>query len=129
MVTLAGLGFADTAFSSDEIEAPNLKAPTPPNRRAEGLAHYDLPMQLRARFDVTYWNDFYASDALARPYVSATGPRIERNQSLESRVALTRAFSDRVEIGIVFGTRSPVGQLDLLDFERQTVGAMIRIVP
>lgn len=120
---------AGAAFSSDEIEVQFLEAADRLDRRAEGLAFFDLPLRVRARFEVTLMNDLYASDALARPYATTAGPGFENDESLESQFALTRALSDTVEIGVVWGARSPVGPIDLFDFERQTVGAMIRIVP
>jgi len=112
------------AFSSDLIESEAPRA-----RRAEGLAFVDLPLNIRARFDVTYSDDLYRSDALARPYATVAGPRIRDDESLESQFALTRSLSENVEIGIVWAARSPVAPIDLFDFHHQTIGAMIRIVP
>jgi len=107
------------AFSSDEND---LRDP-----EEEGGTYFDLPMDVRAHIDATYSDEFYVSDELARPYVSDVGPRIRNDHSLESTVALMRLISDRIEIGIVWGARRPLMNLDLLDFERQTVGAMIRL--
>ena len=110
------------AFSSDEND---LRDP----KDDEGGTYLELPMDLRAHFEATYSDEFYISDELARPYVGAVGPRIRNDHSLESTVALMRSISDRIEIGIVWGARRPLMNLNLLDFERQTVGAMIRLTP
>jgi hypothetical protein len=128
-VAMTGLGIVDTALASDETGARTFESSTSPIRRAEGLAYFDLPMQFRAAFDIAYTKDLYASDALARPSVTTAGPGIENDQSLESWFALTRALSNRVEIGIVWSARSPLGRIDLFDFERERVGAIIHIVP
>ena len=99
------------------------------DRRAKGIAFFDLPLQIRAHFDTTYTYHFYQSDELAMPFLDPAGPRIREVMSLESRLTLARSLTDHIEVGIVWGARSPISQIDLFDFERQTVGAMIRIVP
>jgi hypothetical protein len=86
-------------------------------------------MRFRARFEASYTDELYVSDELAGPCLSNVGPSIRNDHSLESRVALIRSVSDRIEVGIVWGARRPLMNLNLLDFERQTVGAIIRIAP
>ena len=122
-------GATGTAFSSDEPELRIREVSARSNHRAEGLGYFELPMRIRARFNISFKRHVYASDALARPYVTKAGPGLKADESLQSQFALTRELSDRVEIGIVWGARSPVSRIDLFDFERQTVGAMIRITP
>ena len=84
---------------------------------------------MRARFDATYMKDFYTSEVLARPYLGTAGPSKHDSKSLASQFSLTGSLSDRIEIGVVWAARSRIGGINLFDFERQTIGAMIRIVP
>ena len=126
---------APTAFSSDEVDMADVadvaddRQLSPRSGRATGLAYIDLPMDFRARFDATYTNHVYLSDRLARPYTASFGPNLHSDYSLESSIALTRSISDRIEIGIMWGGRSPIANVALFDFDRQSVRAMVRIVP
>ncbi len=118
---------AAVAFDRDDERTFN--RPSRSSYRETGLAYVDLPLRLRARFEIAYTDDVYQSDALARPYVTVSGPSLRDDESLESQFALTRSLTDKVEIGIVWRAWSSITHVDLFDFERQTVGAMIRIVP
>lgn len=123
------LGAASVSWAADEInrfESGRLLAPA---GRATGLLHVDFPMSIRVRFDSTYTNDFYLSDTLARPYAFAEGPWLSDDPSLENRFALTKMISEKIEIGVVWRSRSSISKLYLFDFERQIVAAMIRITP
>jgi hypothetical protein len=131
---LFGILFGVVGSVSASDDAPVLEVDSRPrldrlDRRPQGLAFVDLPMRMRARFDASYMNDLYASEVLARPFVGTVGPNIQGSESLASQFALTRSLSKTVEVGIVWGARSRIGRINLFDFERQTVGAMIRIVP
>ena len=126
---LAGVAHSLDEVKTQEVKAQKADSSTRPNRRAEGIAYLDLPLRLRARVDFSFMDDLYVSDALARPFASAAGPSFDDAELLESQFVLTRSLSDKIEIGIVWGLRSPVGRMDLFDFERQTIGAMIRLVP
>ena len=118
------------AFSFNEYDMLDPNVRSLESGRVRGLAAYiDLPMHFRARLNTSYTNGFYVSDELAKPYVTAVGPDFRNDHSLESRIALTRSISDKIEIGIVWGARSPLPNIDLFNFERQTVRAMVRIVP
>jgi len=117
------------AFSSDENGMDDRNNDSQASVRARRFAYIDLPMRIRARFDATYTDEFYVSDELAKPYISGVGPGIRNDHSLRSRVALVRLVSDRIEVGIAWGSRRPLMNLNLLDFERQTIGAMIRLIP
>ena len=97
--------------------------------RARGLAFVDLPMGVRARFDSTYTRNPFQSDDLSLPYVTHTGPGIRGERSLESRFALTRPITDKIEFEISWGTRNSLASNDPMGFGRQTVGAFIRIAP
>lgn len=97
--------------------------------RPRGIAFIDLPGRLRARFDATYTTNLYSSDDLAEPFLSTSGPELRDAHSLESRVSLSRPVGRFVELEIAWGGRSRIERVDLLDFDRQTVGAMIRIAP
>ena len=120
---------AEAAFPSEENDALPPDAQRTESRRATGVAYIDLSSRVRARLESNYTDDLTISDQLARPYVYLNGPDIRSNPSLESRIALTRSLSERIEVGVVWGVRSSLGNIDLFDIERQTVGAMIRIVP
>ena len=120
---------ASAAVAFDRDDERTFDRPSRSSYRETGLAYIDLPLRLRARFDIAYVDDVYQSDALARPYVTVSGPSLRDDESLESQFALTRSLTDKVEVGIVWHARSPLAHIDLFDFERQTVGAMIRIVP
>jgi len=120
----------DVAFSSDENDSlgPSVRSimKTGP---AKGRAYLDLPMRLRARFGTSYTDPIFVSDPLAKPYAAGVGPDIGNDHALTSRIALTHSISDKIEIGIVWGTRNPLTKFNFFDFEGQTVGALIRIVP
>jgi hypothetical protein len=124
LIVLVSIIAASDAFSFDSNDSKLSLA-----RLAEGLAFVDLPMGMRARFDVTYSDDVYRSDVLVRPFTPTTGPRIRDDESLESQFTLTHSLSEKVEIGIVWATHSPVAPVDLFDFHHQTIRAFIRIVP
>ncbi len=97
---------------------------------AKGRAYLDLPMRLRARFGTSYTDPIFVSDPLAEPYAAGVGPDIGNDDAFGSRIALiTHSISDKIEIGIVWGTQNPLTKFNFFDFERQTVGALIRIVP
>jgi hypothetical protein len=96
--------------------------------RTTGLAYIDLPMLVRASFDSKFTDRLYASDELAKSYVASFGPNLRNDHSLESRISLTRSISDTIEVGIVWGGRSRLTTIDVFDFERQTIGAMLRFV-
>ena len=97
--------------------------------RERGLAYIDLPLGFRARFDAVYSQHLYSSDMLAEPYVGAVGPGIDRDRTLESRIALTRPIVDGIEFEIAWETRNSLGVHDPMGFGRQTIGARIRISP
>jgi hypothetical protein len=120
---------APVAFGQDGPGQESPAAPQVQKTRAGGLAFLDLPLRFRAHLDASYNRSLYASDALSRDHVSEFGPQLDTHRSLESHVALTRFVSDRIEIGIVWGGRRRITDTNLLDFERQTVGAMIRFTP
>ena len=117
------------AFSSEQNRVGERNNDSQESIGASRFGYIDLPLRIRARFDATYTDELYVSDELAGPYLSSVGPGIRNDHSLESRVALVRLVSDRIEVGIVWGSRRPMMNLNLLDFERQTIGAMIRLVP
>lgn len=97
--------------------------------RARGMAFVDLPLGVRARFNATYTRNLYVSEDLAARYAIDMGPAISGQRFLESRFALSRAISDRVELEIAWGTRNLLEGSDPMRFDRQTVAAMIRITP
>jgi hypothetical protein len=97
--------------------------------RVRGLAFIDLPLRIRARFDSTYTRNNSLSDDLSLPYVTHVGPGIRGERSLESRFALTRPITDKIEFEISWGTRNSLAGNDPMSFGRQTVGAFIRIAP
>lgn len=117
------------AFSQDETDAVGPGFFSLGDERSSALAYFDLPMRVQAQFETTYTDGYYIADVLSRPYAIRFGPPIIADHALESRLALTRPISDKVEIGIVWGMRSRLRGIDRFDFDRQTVRAMIRIVP
>lgn len=119
----------DIAFASDEKDLLDSSTRPVAIGRAKGIAYVDLPMRLRASFDTTYTGRTRLGDKLARPYTAEVGPRVRESDSLESRVALTRVFFNGIEIGIMCAAPNSPATSGFLDFERLTVGAMVRIVP
>ncbi len=95
--------------------------------RSKGIAHIELPLGFRARFDATATRNLYHSEDLAESFI-AGGPQLRYRRSLESRISLSRALAQNVEFEIAWGARSPIENVDLLNFQRQTVGALLRIV-
>jgi len=122
--------FADfgVAFSSDENNLLGRSVDSVKIGRATGLAYVDLPILVRASFASTLTDGLYLSDELAKPYVANFKPNLRSDHSLENRISLTRSISDKLEIGIVWGARSRLTKINFLDFERQTIGAMLRFV-
>ena len=116
------------AFSSEENNLLGPSADSVQIGRVGGLAHVDLPMLIRASFESTFMHGLYRSDALAKPYVASFGRNLRNDHSLENRISLTRPISDELEIGIVWGARSRLTKINFFDFERQTIGAMLRFV-
>jgi hypothetical protein len=126
LILLCPLGVAQ---ASDEMDRPDSSRASTDRERIRGRASFELPMELRARFESNYTDARYVSDRLARPYVTAGGPNLQNDHSLVSQVALTRVISDNIEIEIVWSTRSRLTNINLFDFDRQTIGAVIRLVP
>ena len=123
-----GLAHAsEDADAMDPSQVSQTKMASP--SRARGQTTIDLPRGVRARFESTYTNELYLSDKLARDFLADIGPDLRMDRSLESRFSLTRSISDRIEIGIVWGARSRLTTVNLFDFERQTIGAIIQLVP
>jgi hypothetical protein len=120
---------AQVALPFDEVDLPDAHRPSARSERATGLGYIDLPLGFRARFEAAYTNDLYVSDELARPYTADVGPNLRIDPALESSIALTRSISDKIEIGIAWGARTPIVNADPFDFDRQSVRAMVQIVP
>lgn len=97
--------------------------------RESGLAHVDLPLGIRARFEASYLRHLYSSDLLAQTYIGGFGPGIQRSHSVESRVALTRPIMQGIEFEIAWEVRNSLALSDPMGFGRQTIGARIRISP
>lgn len=122
--------FTGTTPSAPSSDAARLAVPALAQAwRETGLAYVDLPMRFRARFDSTYSSNRYLSEDLARPFTAQTGPSRDREHSLEHRLAVTRPVIEGIELELAWGGRSELGGVNLLDFNRHTVGAVIRIVP
>jgi hypothetical protein len=120
------------ASARDEFEVPN--GPIMPHLpeydwRAAGLAFVDLPLGIRARVDAAYRSHLYSSERLALPFVYDFGPGIRRDQTLESRIALSRPIAAGIELEIAWESRNSLATSDPLGFGRQTIGARIRIAP
>ena len=126
MVCLLG-GGAAFAFGEVEDVEPDAQKSAPIEWRSTGIAHIELPMGFRARFEATTTRNLYHSEDLAESFITG-GPQLRYRSSLESRVSLSRALGQNVEFEIAWGARSPIENVDLLDFERQTVGALLRVV-
>ena len=116
------------AFSSEENDLLGPSVDSVQIGRVRGLAYVDLPMLVRASFESTFTDGLYLSDQLAKPYLASFGPNLRSDHSLENRISLTRPISDQLEIGIVWGARSRLTKINFFDFERQTIGAMLRFV-
>ena len=104
---------------------------TTPNRdwRPQGLAYVDLPFRIRARFESSYQPYSTVSDLLAAPFVTSTGPQLVRQHLIETRIALTRPLSERVELEITWHARNRIARGEAMRFRRHVVGAMIRFTP
>jgi hypothetical protein len=89
----------------------------------------ELPFGVRARFNANYTRHLYPSDRLASSFVAHSGPGLLKERSLESRIALSRSLTDNIEVEIAWGARNRVGSNDTMSFQRQTIGALIRITP
>jgi hypothetical protein len=134
-VVLVGLLSTTSAFAFGEAapgvrtgqNAQNAKQRAPIELRSTGIAHVELPLGFRARFDATATRNLYHSEDLAEAF-NTGGPQLRYQRSLESRISLSRALARNVEFEIAWGARSPIENVDLLNFQRQTVGALIRFV-
>lgn len=116
------------ADPGNQLSVKKKKAPIV-DWRAQGLTYIELPLEIRANFDVTYMRHSFDSDHFASPYVNRVGPRIVSDESLESRISFTRPIADGVEIEIAWETRNRIAASDQMGFGRQIVGALIRFTP
>ena len=105
--------------------------PSPDDRwRARGLAFFDLPLGLRARYEARALHRFglrQDGSALFIEFMDAEGRRFTR--LLESRFALTRVVAPHVELEFAWSTRSPLSMVDPTRIEDQRVATMIRFTP
>ena len=99
--------------------------------RARGMAHVDLPLGLRARFDASYSDYVYSSDLLSQSFLALAqvGPKIVGDRTIESRIAVSRALAPGIELEIAWESRNNLAVSDPMGFGRQTIGALIRISP
>ncbi len=105
------------------------RLPPDPDWRPRGLAHIDLPLQLRARFDAADGRWDSRAARLASPYTSQVGPGIAAERAIESRIALTRPIVGRLELEISWRTRNRLSGRDPMGFGPQVVGALLRFTP
>ncbi len=116
---------------ADAPRTPATLAPGPDVRwRARGMVFLDLPLGLRARYEARAFHRLGPRPDRADAFVDpADGASRLAARLLESRVALTRAVAEHVELELAWSTRSPLSMVDLLRIEDQRVAAMIRFVP
>ena len=94
------------------------------------LGVVELPMGLRAHFNAQYTWHFYPSDQLASTFVGHAGPSLDKERSLVSRIAISHALTDNIDLEIAWGARNRLASSqDPMQFQRHTVGALIRITP
>lgn len=129
LVMLALLSTATTAFALDapdlldEIHARNTQW------RESALGEMTLPLGFQAHFGAQYTWHLYRSDRLAQPFVAEAGPGLLKERALESRFALSRVLTDKIEFEIAWQTRSRIESDDPMSFQSHSVGALIRITP
>ncbi len=113
----------------DRSTVPTVEVEPDERWRESGLAHVDLPLGIRARFEASYLRHLYSSDLLAQTYIDEFGPGIQRSHSVESRIALSRPIMQGIEFEIAWEVRNSLALSDPMGFGRQTIGARIRISP
>ena len=123
---LFGAAAAIAIDEKGELEAHKTPSETI-DLRATGIAHIDLPLGFRARFDAITTRNLYHSEDLAEPFLTK-GPQLRYRRALESRISISRAFGRNIEFEIAWGARSRFENIELLNFRRQTFGALLRIV-
>lgn len=105
--------------------------PPPDDRwRARGLAFFDLPLGLRARYEARALHPSglrQDGSAVFAEHLDAENRRVTR--LLESRFALTHVMAPHVELEFAWSTRSPLSMVDLIRIQDQRVAAMIRFTP
>jgi len=94
----------------------------------DSLFDFGLPLSFRIRLDGTYTRNRYASEVLSSLLRTARfGPPLGTPLAVESQVALTHSVGiEGLEIGVAWGSRSRLSDLNGIDFGRQFVGAVIR---
>lgn len=123
---LLGGGAALALEEVEDVESDAQKS-APIEWRSTGIAHIELPLGLRARFEAIATRNLYHSEDLAESFTKG-GPQLRYSRSLESRISLSRALTQNMELEIAWGARSPIENVDLLNIQRQTFGALLRIV-
>lgn len=136
LLLLFAITTAATTASAENGRAPGegspalaLEALEDRGWRQKGLAYIDLPLGIRARVEARYTRHLYSSDILSQRHLADAGPEILGDRTLESRIALTRAIGDGVELEIAWESRNNLEVNDPMAFGRQTIGARIRITP
>ena len=84
---------------------------------------------LRAVFSARYLRYESASDHLAARFHEGAGPGVVPLRDLETRVTLSHALSDHVDLQVQWRTRNRIAMDDPLDMGPQFVGALIRLTP
>lgn len=131
LLSLGLVGASAAAARDDEATPPEpvREESARDDWRARGLAFFDLPLGIRARFDARYSKYGSPVDHLAAPLATAVGPGLRFERHIESRVAFSRPLTRGIELEIAWQTRNRVEIGDPMGFGRQIVGAMIRIAP
>lgn len=98
--------------------------------RARGMAFFDLPLGLRARYEAHALHRLALRQDHATPLLELPDGASRRSaQLLESRFAVSRVLAPHLELELAWAARSPLSMVDLLRIEDQRLAAMIRFVP
>jgi len=97
--------------------------------RPVGLAHIDLPLRVRARFDARDGQWASRAAQLAAPHAIATGPGLANRRAIESRIALSRPLLGRLEFEISWRTQNRLSSESPMGFGDHVVGALLRFTP
>lgn len=98
-------------------------------RRPQQFALFEvgLPMEFRARLGGLYTYAPFLVDVLAYDRLNRLGPAVHTGHFFESRLSIGRAFKPGIELEVAWSSQSLVSMSSGPSFDRQTVGAFIRI--
>ncbi len=96
--------------------------------RFHGTTTLALPFEFQVQLDAAYNHDRYHNDNFAHflQTLGTGGPRKRRDDVLSGRISLSRRIIDPVRFEIYWRGARRISNVDVFDYDKQIVGALIR---